>query len=141
MMVRKVIQISNSVAQETEDCSEYQIIVALCDDGTMWSIRGRAWQQLPPIPQPEIADCDITFEWQQLPPNHTTINRGDDVVMPKVGDIIFVSNDQRVISGDYTFCGIDGRDVKVSYFQALSYWKLWRYNESDPWRDASGKIV
>ena len=118
--MRKVIQISNSVAQETEDCSEYQIIVALCDDGTMWSIGRRGWKQLPTIPQPEIAA---------------------DEVMPRVGDIIFVSNDQRGISGYYKFCGIDGRDVKVCYFEEFSYWNFWRYNESDTWRDASGKIV
>jgi hypothetical protein len=143
--VRKVIQIAVAAAPcEPTAHPEFVEIIALCDDGAIFtgtgSINGK-WQQLPPIPQPEIADCDITFEWQQLPPNHTAINRGDDVVMPRVGDIIFVSNDQRVISGDYKFCGIVGHEVKVRYFQAISYWNFWRYSESDPWRDASGKIV
>ena len=145
--MRKAIQIAVAAAPcEPTAHPSFVEIVALCDDGAIFTGTGSTngelkWQQLPPIPQPEIADCDITFEWQQLPPNHTAINRGDDVVMPKVGDIIFVSNDQRGNSYYYKFCGIDGNNVKVSEYSLLSYWKFWRRNENDPWRDASGKIV
>ena len=123
--MRKVIQIAVAAAPcEPTAHPEFVEIVALCDDGAIFTGTGcinGEWQQLPPIPQPEIA--------------------ADEVVMPMVGDVIFVSNDQRGISGYYKFCGIVGHDVKVRYYQEISYWNFWRYSESDPWRDASGKIV
>jgi hypothetical protein len=125
--MRRAIQIAVAAAPcEPTVHPAFIEIVALCDDGAIFTGTGSAngelsWQQLPPIPQPEIA--------------------ADEVVMPKVDDIILVSNYQLGISGYYKFCGIIGHEVKVSYDQEISYWNFWRYNESDLWRDASGKIV
>lgn len=56
--MRKVIQISNSVAPACGYHQEYNQVIALCDDGTMWELlsdNGK-WMQLPPIPQQEITD-------------------------------------------------------------------------------------
>ena len=69
--MRKVIQISSSVVPESDYDTKHQVTTALCDDGTMWAIVDlKEWKQLPPIPQPEIV--------------------ADEVMMPNVGDIIFV---------------------------------------------------
>lgn len=51
-MTRKPIHTSTAIYGSLE------VIVATCDDGTIWSIPARAphgqgWTQLPPIPQPE----------------------------------------------------------------------------------------
>jgi hypothetical protein len=41
---RKVVQIA----------SHERYTVALCDDGTMWYLIGRVWEQIEPIPQDKI---------------------------------------------------------------------------------------
>ena len=46
-MSRKVIQIDTALTDKLV------LVVALCDDGTMWSRDNRTdWKQLPPVPQP-----------------------------------------------------------------------------------------
>ena len=124
--MRKVIQISSAAIPETDYDTKQLITTALCDDGTMWAIVDlKEWTQLPPIPQPEIA--------------------ADDVVMPKVGDSILVShvgNGEKERPFSAIFCGLKTERSRQFVFDECGiYWEFWKANESDPWRDASGKIV
>ena len=52
MAERKVVQIAAADVA----------YMALCDDGTMWQLSGRDWDQLPPIPQPQGEAGDALFE-------------------------------------------------------------------------------
>jgi len=50
--MRKVVQISVSGVANTSNTQSDYIVVALCDDGTVWEMLGtHPWQQLPAIPQ------------------------------------------------------------------------------------------
>jgi hypothetical protein len=126
--VRKAIQISVAAAPcEPTAHPEFVEIVALCDDGAIFtgtaSTNGKfEWQQLPPIPQPEIA--------------------ADEVVMPKTGDAILAGNFPLPFNSS---CGVfvkikDGEVIVHSNMNEES-WALWRSNTNHPWRDADGKIV
>lgn len=54
--MRKVIQISTNGLENTSVTQSSWAVYALCDDGTMWEAwGGRKWEQLPPIPQDEVA--------------------------------------------------------------------------------------
>ncbi len=41
---RRITQIS---------ASDTHVLFAVCDDGTVWKLRGSIWEQLPSIPQPQ----------------------------------------------------------------------------------------
>ncbi len=54
-MPRKIIQISACGVPDTDTAYGYQLVFALCDDGTLWSIDYTVtepnWKPVPPIPQ------------------------------------------------------------------------------------------
>lgn len=52
-MVRKIIQISESVVPETQFHQLFWSLTALCDDGTLWnkSAIKDDWVQIPNVPQ------------------------------------------------------------------------------------------
>jgi hypothetical protein len=51
---RRVVQIQTHIVPTNG--AEYDVITALCDDGTIWTIdvssQGMEWLPVPPIPQP-----------------------------------------------------------------------------------------
>lgn len=61
-MKRKIIQIAVSSTPISQHAYGRDITVALCDDGTAWSLVElseagyRDWEQLPDIPQPKEED-------------------------------------------------------------------------------------
>lgn len=51
MKTRRIVQISTDVVDTKV------VITVLCDDGTMWlKLRDEHWDQVAPIPQPELRD-------------------------------------------------------------------------------------
>ena len=126
--MRKAIQISTAPAVAGSDFhrAEDSKVVALCDDGTVWwtATHSKRWIEYPPIPQPEIA--------------------ADEVVMPMLGEVIFICDAQtpttetQVIftktADDYIFA-----NDFITMRRLHGNW--WRRNKQCPWRDASGKIV
>jgi hypothetical protein len=48
--MRKPIAITTACGFSPE-CGTMSSTIALCDDGTMWGLDGRQWNELPPIPQ------------------------------------------------------------------------------------------
>lgn len=45
--------------------TQFASFVALCDDGTVWilpNVPGKEWEQLPPIPQPELSSASLPYE-------------------------------------------------------------------------------
>lgn len=63
----------------------------------------------------------------------------DEVVMPTLGDAIFVRNHEDLGYEIYVFDKFE--NMNVLCLDGGCSWDLWRLNLSDPWRDASGKIV
>ena len=53
MKPRKIIQIAVSGVKNTQETQCNYIVVALCDDGTVWDTSGTqpVWCGFPPIPQ------------------------------------------------------------------------------------------
>ncbi|WKT00487.1 nucleoside triphosphate pyrophosphohydrolase family protein [Gallibacterium salpingitidis] len=52
--MRKVIQISESITQDTEYADGYWSLIALCDDGTLWnksSLSDNVWIRIEDVPQ------------------------------------------------------------------------------------------
>lgn len=58
-MVRKIIQISESVVPETQFHQLVWSLTALCDDGTLWnkSAIKDDWVQIPNVPQDKIPEA------------------------------------------------------------------------------------
>jgi len=55
-MSRKIIQIAVTNSAPSTQNNSYDLIVALCDDGSVWEIisgigLARQWQKIPDIPQ------------------------------------------------------------------------------------------
>jgi hypothetical protein len=51
MRTRRITQISTDVVETKV------VITALCDDGTVWlRLRDERWEQVTPLPQPELRD-------------------------------------------------------------------------------------
>ncbi len=52
MSKRVAINICAWAVPATEAHNSYQVVVALCNDGTLWELEQCKWTQLPSIPQP-----------------------------------------------------------------------------------------